>query len=1061
MSNAVESGRALSAAQAGMWYAQQWDLANPIFCGGQYVEIHGPVDVELLDRAVCQAVTEAEGVHVKIVAGPDGPVQIPTAHELAMPLVDVSGEDDPVAAAEAWMRTEMARPVDLGTDAIFFCALFRVAADRYFWFQRAHHIACDGYSSSLMAGRAAEIYTAMAAGEDFTAGALGPISSLLDDDVDYRASEKFTEDRDWWLERLAGLEPVVGLAEQAAQPAHDFIRETVEVSADIKDRVNALARSARTSSSVIICAALALYTSRMRGVREVVIGLPVAARFGPVMRRTAGMAANILPLRLDVDPALTTMEFFARVAGEIKAVLKHQRYRFEDLRRDLKLGEGQRLFGPSVDVLRFQDDLAFGEHRATVTILSNGPVEDFNLAVYSGASIPGLRLCLDLNPRLYGQDVAVGHRDRLALVLESLVTDGEDQPIGELGLLRGAERDRLLHDWQGPARDIPADGVAELVGARAAETPDALAVSDGVTRLTYAELDARSSRLARHLIELGAGPERFVALALPRTAGTLVALIAVLKTGAAYVPVDLRYPAERIEYMLTEARPVLLITDTAAAAQLPEHGATPRLLLDAPDLPAALAARPGTPITDAERTAPGHPLNPAYAIYTSGSTGRPKGVVISRQGMADFLAWAAADLGPEALGHTLATTSLSFDPSVLELFGPLTVGGQVELLGSPLDLGGARRSGGFAFLVPSVAATLVGGPGLDLDVHTVVLAGEAVTEQVVAQIRAAVPGCRIANLYGPTEGSVYATGWFSTDEGVQAPPIGRPLVNTTVYLLDEQLRLVPPGAVGEIHVAGPGLARGYLHRGGLTAERFVADPFGAPGERMYRTGDLGRWLPDGTLEYAGRADAQVKVRGFRVELGEIEAVLGQLPGVSRAAVVAREDQPGNRVLVGYVLPEPGQRPDPAELTTALRATLPGYMVPSAILVLDTLPLNPNGKLEHRKLPVPDLTGGREIRPPRTEPETVLCGLFAELLGVPEVGIDDNFFELGGNSLLVTKLQSRVRGALRVELDTRTVFEAPTVARLAAAPAFGADAPAAPARPALRPRPRPAPQESTA
>ncbi len=1042
-----------------MWFAQQLDKTNPIFSGGQYVEIEGAVDRVVFGAAVHQAIQEAEGVHVRFSYGDDGPVQIPLKRSVTMSFADVSDSADPRTAAEALMWQEMAKPVDLERDSLYTSTLFKAAADRFYWFQRAHHIVCDGYSSSLFAGRVAEIYTAMKTGADFMDGAFGPISSLLDDDAEYRASDRFTEDRDYWLERLAGNFEVQGLADQTAQPAHTFLRETIEVSESVRDSIQALARSARTSWSVAVCAVMAVYASRMGGVRDVVLGLPVAARFGPVMRRTPGMAANIVPLRLDVDPTMSVRDLVQQASREIKGALAHQRYRFEDMRRDLKLGDGQRLFGPSVDVLRFQDDLSFGGHRATVNILSNGPVEDFNLAVYSGDSIPGLRICLDANPRLYDVDTLIAHRDRLALVFESFAAADPGQPIGAIGMLHAEERQKFLGRWHGRDQEIPAGSVCELVESQVARTPQVPAVSCDGDTLTYAELDARANRLARHLIGLGAGPERFVALALPRTVETVVAMLAVLKSGAAYVPVDVNYPADRIAFMLREAEPVLVITTREIADALPSASTTPQLLLDGPETADTLARHSGAPVRDGDRARPAHPLNPAYAIYTSGSTGRPKGVVISHRSMVDFLTWVVADFGVESLSHVLASVSLSFDPSVLEIFAPLTVGGEVELLSGPLALGERPRSGSYAGSVPSVISTLATGSGLDLRAGTIGLTGEMLTEQVVAEIRETVPACRIANLYGPTEAAVYSTAWFSTGDEVVAPPIGRPLPNTQVYLLDARLDLVPVGVVGEIYISGEGLARGYLNRPGMTADRFVPNPYGEPGQRMYRTGDLGRWGADGTIEYLGRADDQLKVRGFRVELGEIQTVLAQAPGVRHAVVVARDDQPGNKRIVGYVLPEAGSEPNLEDLTARLAATLPDYMVPAVLVVLDQLPLTPNGKLDRKALPEPDAAAQRAGRAPRNRDEEVLCLLVAELLGVPSISIDDNFFELGGNSLMAVKLLSRVRNRLNVELEPRDLFQAASVAKLVERHfGRGATPKDEPPRPALRPRSRRASEE---
>ncbi|MFK0119793.1 amino acid adenylation domain-containing protein [Streptomyces sp. NPDC090994] len=1049
----------LSGAQAGMWFAQRLDRANPIFSGCQYLDITGPLDPDLLRAAVARAVEESEAVHVRFVETADGPTQVPAEREWSMPLVDVSGETDPRAAAEAVMREEMARPVDLEQDPLYSCLLFRAAEDRWFWFNRAHHIVCDGYSSSLVAGRVADIYNAMAAGEPVQDTALGPAASLLDADAEYRASDRFAADRAFWTERMAGAGEVQGLADTTALPAHTFLRVTAEIGAEVLDRLQKLTRGVRTTHSVAICAAMAVYLGRMRGTREVVIGLPVAARFGAVQKRTVGMAANVVPLRLDVDPDLGVGAFLRRTADEIKQALAHQRYRFEDLRRDLKLAGGQRLYGPSVDVLRFQDDLTFGQARSSVNILSNGPVEDFNLAVYSGASVPGLRVCLDANPRLYDTPVLEAHRDRLAVLLTELSEADPDTPVGALDFLLPDERTNLLGGWYGPERAIPEADISELVEAQADRAPGAVAVLHDGESLGYADLDARANRLARRLVEAGAGPERFVALALPRSPDMLVTLLAVLKSGAAYVPLDVTYPAERIAYMLELSDPVLTIATRDTESVLGAAPKTTRLLLDDPEVARDLAARPAGRLTDADRTTPLRPDNPAYAIFTSGSTGRPKGVVVSRRSMVNFIGWAVEALGADTLAHTLAATSLSFDPSTLEIFAPLVAGGCVELLSGPLALGGRVLSGGYAGSVPSVMSTLLSGPGVGLDAKTIGFTGEALTESLVARVRQAVPGCRIANLYGPTEVTVYATAWFS-DGGAGggepgAPPVGRPLPNTRVHLLDDRLRPVPVGAAGEIYVEGVGLARGYLGRPDLTADRFVASPFGGPGARMYRTGDLGRWTRDGVVEHLGRADDQVKVRGLRVEPGEVQTVLGRLPGVRHAVVLARGESADVKQLVAYVVPDEGAAPQWPGLAARLGAELPPYMVPSAGVVLDRLPLNPNGKLDRRALPDPGPAPEAAGRGPRTEAEAAFCTIAADLLGLPEVGIDDDFFALGANSLTAVKLISRVRSALGIDLDLRALFDAQTIARLFDEHvAAGLEAAAAePPRPALVPRAR--------
>ena len=546
----------------------------------------------------------------------------------------------------------------------------------------------------------------------------------------------------------------------------------------------------------------------------------------------------------------------------------------------------------------------------------------------------------------------------------------------------------------------------------------------GRTQVSYAELNARANRLARYLVWLGAGPERLVAVAMPRSADMIVAVLAVLKAGAAYVPVDPAYPPGRIAYMLADARPVAVLTTALAGQELPDG--TTKLALDDPATITAVSRLADGDLAAAERPGPLRPSSPAYVIYTSGSTGRPKGVVVEHRGVVGLVCWARAEFPAEELARVLASTSLSFDVSVFEIFAPLTAGGCIEIVPNLLALTSGPWRGSMISAVPTALAQVLASPGTAARAPVVALCGEAVTGQVAAVIRAAVPGTRILNIYGPTETTVYTTTYTLDDAGQAAgpPPIGRPIRDRRAFVLDGTLGLVPPGVAGELYLAG-GLARGYLNRPGLTAERFVACPFGAAGERMYRTGDLARWTADGQLEYLGRTDDQVKIRGFRIELGEIEAVLAAQPGVAQAAVAVREDQPGDKRLAGYVVPAAGAELDPAGLRDAAARVLPGYMVPAAVMVLEELPRTANSKLDRRALPAPDYAAGRG-RAPATAREQALCELFAKVLGIGQVGVDDSFFDLGGHSLLAAVLVARLAEQMSIKISLKTFMGDPTV-----------------------------------
>ncbi len=1048
----------LTAAQAGMWFAQKFSSPDSIFNLAESIEIHGPIDPVLFELALRQAGSEAETVRVRFIEQSDGPRQlISPVLNTTFPFIDVSSEPDPRATAESWMMAELTRPVDLLTGPLWVCALFKAAPDRYFWYHRSHHIVMDGFTGGLFARRVAGIYSALVEGRSPEEATFGPLARLLEEETRYRSSERFARDRQYWLKHFADRPAALSLADQRRQNAGGLLRQTTHLSAESVKALRATAQVSGASLPQIMITAVAAYLYRMTGAEDLVIGLPVAARPKGGLRSVPGMVANAVPLRLAMSSGMSATSLIREVGRQVREAIRHQSYRYEDLRRDLNLlPTNQHLFTTVINIEPFDYDLRFAGHPATTHNLSNGSADDLAMFVYDRGDGRGLRIDFDANPALYSAKDLADHQQRLVRLVEAIVRD-PDRPIGGMDILDPAERGRVLVEWNDTARAVPSTTLPALIEAQVAQRGDATALVGEDVTLTYAALNARANRLAHLLIAQGAGPEQMVALALPRSAEQIVGLLAIVKSGAAYLPLDPDYPADRLAFMLADARPVCLVTSDAIAQRLPENA--PRLVLDDPGTASVIARQRDTNPNDQDRTAPLTPHNAAYVIYTSGSTGTPKAVVVSQGGLLNHMQWMMSEYPVSAEDQVLSRTSVSFDAAGWEIWLPLLSGAVLDVAPAhvardPRQLIDYIKRQGItvAQFVPSLLAATseLISPADTHCLKHVFAGGEALTSNLATEVTSAW-NVRLVNLYGPTETTIQVTSWsWHHDGDGQFVPIGRPIWNTRVYVLDDGLQPVPVGVAGELYIAGIGLARGYLNRPGLTAERFVADPFGPPGSRMYRTGDRARWRPEGTLHFLGRADHQVKIRGFRIEPGEIEATLGQHDGVAQAAVVAREDRPGDKHLVGYVVPAAGHAPDAAMLRQHLARTLPDYMIPAAFVVLDALPLTPSGKLDRNALPAPDQQPVTDYTPPRTATEKVLAGLWAETFGIERVGIHDNFFDLGGHSLLVTHLISKIRAAFDVELPLGTLFEVSTIAGLAER----LDQAQAAARPALRPGPRP-------
>ncbi|MGQ0772986.1 MAG: amino acid adenylation domain-containing protein [Pseudonocardiales bacterium] len=1035
----------LSAAQREIWLAeQQLNAANRVYKVGDYVEICGPVDPVLLEAALRRVVGEADTLQVRFVEGCDGPQQVvELSSDWLMPFVDVSAEHDPCTAAQTWMAADVARPMDLTRGPLFSYALIKLRHDRFYWYQGYHHIVMDAFGSSLMARRVADVYTALVAGRACGQNMFGSLRQLLDSDVAYRASEQFTQDREYWIKLFADRpEPVRIVGRSSGTP--ESFRRTALLPLSKADGLQVAQRRARVGWSGIVIAATAVYVHRLTGARDVVVGLPVTARQDPELKRVPGMVSNVVPLRLSVRPDMSLSELMRQVAEETLKVLKHQRYRGEDIYRDLDLpGNIGTFFEPAINIMSFDDDLCFGEHRSATHNISSGLIGDLSIEVWARKDGSGLRIGLQAHPEVCSADDLTAHQQRFLDLLDTITVADPAQRISRIEILTAEERHRLLVDYNDTAYPMDQAILSALFEAQVQATPQAVAVVFDDTTLTYAQLNEKANQLAHALIARGVGPEQIVALALPRSPELVVSILAVLKAGAGYLPVDPDYPAARIGFLFHDAQPAFLLTTTRIEGGLPETDRTVRLVLDDPDTRQLIAGCTDTDPTDTDRATALLPQHPAYVIYTSGSTGQPKGVVVCHHSVANLFynhreglyAPSVVKAGGRRL-RVAQTTSFSFDASWGQLLW-MFAGHELHVVD---EATWTDPDGLVAYVVrehidcveatPSYVQLLVSRGLLDSDRWrpvVVVVGAEAVSEQLWDQLRSA-DGVDGLNFYGPTECTVDTLTTRMSNS--LRPVIGRPIINARVYVLDAGLAPVPPGVAGELYIGGVGLARGYLGRPGLTAQRFVADPYGPLGARMYCTGDVVRWNTAGDLEFIGRVDDQVKIRGFRIEPGEIGTALAAHPDVAQAVVIPRQDRPDDERLVGYVVVAGGGGVRSDSLREFLSERLPDYMVPSAFVVLEVLPLTPNGKLDRAALPAPDLTPTTPGRAPRSLQEQILCELFAEVLGLDRVGVEDSFFAFGGDSITSIQLVSRARRA-GVVISPRDVFEYQTVAGLAA------------------------------
>ncbi|MGY4310272.1 amino acid adenylation domain-containing protein [Bradyrhizobium sp. USDA 4369] len=1033
--SALSTPTALSAAQTEIWLAQSLAPDSPIYTLAQRATLPDDVDATRFEQAVQATVDETDALQVLFGSDETGPLQ-----RLGVtPQWSLEGERSvalPPAEIDRVIDEALREPLRLTGGALFRVFLFRRQDGAWEYCQLFHHIAMDGLSCVLFATRVAEHHANLVREGRPAPRRFEAFASLLAADRDYRSSRRAEEDRGYWRDALAGLDD--GFEGQRAKASYAAVLQTARLCREQTERLKAIAASAGTTLPSLFCAVAGVLSSNRKDADDAVIGFVVAGRPDVRARSIPGAVSNIIALRLSVPNGVRWRELISSTGRQVKKGLRHQRARLEDVRRDLGLfGQGDQLTSVVVNYTPFYGPICFGSSTVRLRNMGNGPVDDFAIVVYHHPDDDEILIDFKANDSRRKTSEVTQFRRQFEALLAALVAE-PDAPVDSASLLGPDERERILTGWNDTDNALPDATLPELFAAAVRRAGSDVAMVARDVKLSYRDIDRQSNRMARALIARGAGPETRVAVAMRRSERLILALLAILKTGAAYLPLDLDSPRDRLALVLADADPIVIVScqddratiEVMAGTGLPDDRV---VILDDPDMSWDEEEICETAALDVVGSRALLPDHPAYLCYTSGSTGQPKAVIVTHRDVADLVRdrrW----LQP-APARMLVHSPVAFDASTYEIWVPLLNGGSI-VVAPP----GALDSRTLENIIASQGVTdlwLTAGlfhliadesPTSFSGLRQVVAGGDVLSPDAIDKVLDACPNLRVVNGYGPTETTTFCTTHRMMERPVQpAPvPIGRPLDNVRAYVLDRRLRVLPAGVVGELYIAGAGLARGYWRRPDLTAERFVACPFGPGGQRMYRTGDRASWHQDGYLMFAGRADSQVKLRGFRIEPREIEAALAEL-GIGQSAVVLHKGSSGRDLLTAYVV---DQGTDPQILRHQLATRLPEYMVPATIIRLDVLPLTPNGKLDRRRLPAPSFAS-RDLMAPRTAMEEIIGRLFADALQLETVGIHDNFFDdLGGNSLLALRIAGAIRRDIGVDVAATAMFTAPTVALLA-------------------------------
>jgi amino acid adenylation domain-containing protein len=1030
----------LSYAQERLWFLDRMQPGSASYNVPTVLQLTGVLDVAALERALGEVVRRHEALRTTFRETDGAPVQAITPFAgFALPVEDLSAlpDGERASVAQRRMAQEAARPFDLYTGPLFRAVLLRLSAQEHVLLLGMHHIVSDGWSMDVLSREMAALYGA------YLRGAASPLPELPVQYADFAVwqreqGEMLERQMGYWRTKLAGAPEVLDLPTdrpRSAAQTHEGRQASATLPAEVLDALQALTRTEGTTLYMVLLAAFQALLGRYSGSEDIVVGTPIAGR---MRRETAGLIGffvNTLVLRTDLAGSPTFRELVGRVRDVTLSAYDHQEVPFEQLVAELQ-PERSLSHSPLFQVMfTLSEGGSTGSGGGTAlpglaiqNLGGDQQTTKFDLTLTCSRAGTGLETILEYNTGLFDPETIERMVEHLGRLVAQVAAD-PDRRLSDIELLTEAERDQVLDEWNGTERPYDLHrGIHQLVEAQAARTPDAVAVVHEGGRITYAALNASANRLAHQLRDRGVGRGAFVPVLADRGPHVAVAMLAVMKSGAAFVPLDVKWPEERLRRVLEDLRASVLLAG-AGTDELTAGLGVPVLAVEIGDADDAPDLESGT-----------GPDDPLYAIYTSGSTGVPKGAVVPHGGISNRFHWMTETFGAASAACVLQTTRHVYDSAVWQLFWPLATGGRtviprpdgetdadylVELIRTEAVTMTDFVPSVFNVLVPELAAD-PSARGRLASLRTLIVGGEQITAETTYRFMELFPGVGVVNLYGPTEcsiGSIHHP--VSAADGSRIP-IGRPIANTSALILDRSGRLVPQGVPGEIHLGGRCVGLGYIGDGRRTSAVFIPNPY-APrgGERLYRTGDLGRYRADGSIECLGRLDEQVKIRGFRIEPGEVEAVLATHPDVREAAVAVREDPRGNRRLVAYVVGEV----DPESLRAHLLRTLPDYMVPTAMVRMEALPRSAAGKLDRRALPAPEYVETEYVAP-RTDAEAVMAEIWEEVLGQVRVGVHDNFFALGGHSLMIMRLIGRVRSAFGVELSIRAVFATPTLEAVA-------------------------------